>query len=350
LAYLRGTGERLRQANLRNLLDFVAEVEAAALVDEPALRSLVVATLPRLIAGDGAMLTGFDARAHRTVTTATDPRLAALRAREPGLWASCLQHHPTVVAFNAAPAAPPLRFSDAVASRAYRRLPIYAYFFRPFGVEHKVDVRVWPGEHHLDVGCWRERRDFDEQDRAVLGALRPYLAVVFRRASGAVVAARLREAFGLTAREADVLALVVRGRSAPEVARELVIAVGTARKHIEHIHRKLGVSNRAQAIARVVQQTATASTAETEPMQELLGRLEVDDAVAVYGLTDRETEVLLLAAGGDTNAQIASKLGVRPETVKKHLDHVYAKVGVAGRGRVAARLRALSGVEPPRGV
>jgi DNA-binding CsgD family transcriptional regulator len=50
---------------------------------------------------------------------------------------------------------------------------------------------------------------------------------------------------------------------------------------------------------------------------------------------------MILAAGGETNAQIASRLGVQPETVKKHLDHIYAKVRVAGRGRAAARALAL---------
>jgi hypothetical protein len=42
LAYLRATSERLRERNVHNLLDFVAEVEAAALFDEPALKTLLV--------------------------------------------------------------------------------------------------------------------------------------------------------------------------------------------------------------------------------------------------------------------------------------------------------------------
>jgi DNA-binding CsgD family transcriptional regulator len=341
LAYLRATGERLRERNVRNLLDFVGEVEAAALLDESALKTLLVATLGRLVASDGVMLTGFDPRIEEAVTTASDPRVPVLRTREPALWASCLGHHPTVVAFESTRGTAPLRFSDVLTVRAYRRLPIYEYFFRPCGVEHKLDVRVWPSEHHVDVGCWRERRDFDEQDREVFGAVRPYLTVILRRATGTAIASRLRNAFGLTAREATVLALVVRGHRAAAIARELVIAEGTARKHIERVYRKLGVSSRAQAIARVLQQHATMSSGATDVIRELFDSFDVDDPVAVYGLTGREAEVLILAAAGDTNAQIASKLGVRPETVKKHLDHVYAKLRVAGRGRAAAHAFAL---------
>src|SRR5919202_1038296 len=252
LTYLRATAERLNERNLRNLLDFVAEVEAAALIEESALRTLLVASLGRLVASDGVMLTGFDPRLERTVTTASDPRIPELRAREPALWASCLGHHPTVVAFGSTRGAGPLRFSDVLTPRAYRRLPIYEHFFRPCGVEHKLDVRLWPTERHVDVGCSRKRRDFDEQEREVVGALRPYLTVIFRRASCIAIASRLRELFDLTAREAAVLALVVRGHRAHDVARELGIAEGTARKHIERVYRKLGASTRTQAIARIL--------------------------------------------------------------------------------------------------
>jgi DNA-binding NarL/FixJ family response regulator len=350
LAYLRLTSERLRERNVRNLLDFVAEVEAAAVLDESALRTLLVANLGRLVASDGVMLTGFDPRLEQTVTTASDPRVPALRAREPALWASCLGHHPTVVAFDSTRADAPLRFSDVLTPRAYRRLPIYEHFFRPCGVEHKLDLRLWPTERHVDVGCWRERRDFDEQEREVVGALRPYLTVIFRRASCIAIASRLRELFDLTAREAAVLALVVRGHRAHDVARELVIAEGTARKHIERVYRKLGASTRTQAIARILRESAV-TPATAEAVREVLDRLYAPDATIVYGLTPREVEVLTLAAAGDTNAQIAAKLGARPQTIKKHLDHVYGKLEVTGRGQAAARalgLGLVNGGEPRR--
>jgi HD-GYP domain-containing protein (c-di-GMP phosphodiesterase class II) len=52
---------------------------------------------------------------------------------------------------------------------------------------------------------------------------------------------------GLTARELEVLRLVIRGLSSRQVAAELVISEKTARHHIEHIYTKLGVSNRISA-------------------------------------------------------------------------------------------------------
>ncbi|MCA3748369.1 MAG: response regulator transcription factor [Rubrobacter sp.] len=54
----------------------------------------------------------------------------------------------------------------------------------------------------------------------------------------------------LTAREREVLLLMARGRTNPEIARELVISRGTAKSHVQNIIRKLGVSDRTQAVAR----------------------------------------------------------------------------------------------------
>lgn len=48
-------------------------------------------------------------------------------------------------------------------------------------------------------------------------------------------------------------------------------------------------------------------------------------------LTDREAEILDLVAAGLTNAGIAERLWISPSTVKKHLENVYAKLGVANR-------------------
>jgi len=53
----------------------------------------------------------------------------------------------------------------------------------------------------------------------------------------------------LTAREREVLALLAEGCCNGELAERLVISAATARHHVEHILRKLGVTNRAAAAA-----------------------------------------------------------------------------------------------------
>ena len=53
----------------------------------------------------------------------------------------------------------------------------------------------------------------------------------------------------LTPREREVLALIVEGLNNPLIAERLVISVTTVRSHVSNIFSKLGVSNRAEAIA-----------------------------------------------------------------------------------------------------
>ncbi len=55
-------------------------------------------------------------------------------------------------------------------------------------------------------------------------------------------------------------------------------------------------------------------------------------------LTAREAEILELVAAGLTNAAIAERLWISPGTVKKHLDSIYSKLGVANRTAAAAHV------------
>ncbi len=54
----------------------------------------------------------------------------------------------------------------------------------------------------------------------------------------------------LTEREVEVLRLIARGRSNPEIAHALEIAGPTAKTHVANVIRKLEVSDRTQAAVR----------------------------------------------------------------------------------------------------
>ncbi|CCD95170.1 Two-component transcriptional regulator, CheY-LuxR families (two-component signal transduction system) [Bradyrhizobium sp. ORS 375] len=55
-----------------------------------------------------------------------------------------------------------------------------------------------------------------------------------------------------------------------------------------------------------------------------------------FGLTTRESEVLSWLSKGKTNRDIAQILGLSPRTVDKHLEQIYAKLGVENRTAAAA--------------
>lgn len=54
----------------------------------------------------------------------------------------------------------------------------------------------------------------------------------------------------LTPREQEVLELMAQGLTNPEIAERLIVSCSTARAHVSSILSKLGVSNRAEAVAR----------------------------------------------------------------------------------------------------
>ncbi|HAE82683.1 MAG TPA: hypothetical protein DCK85_04770, partial [Ktedonobacter sp.] len=58
-------------------------------------------------------------------------------------------------------------------------------------------------------------------------------------------------------------------------------------------------------------------------------------------LSERELEVLTLLAGGASNQEIATALVVTPGTVKLHVSHILAKLGVNSRTRAIIRARDL---------
>jgi HD-GYP domain-containing protein (c-di-GMP phosphodiesterase class II) len=57
--------------------------------------------------------------------------------------------------------------------------------------------------------------------------------------------------------------------------------------------------------------------------------------IDVAGLTNREIDVLRLAARGLSNKDIAARLVVTPKTVGNHIEHIYTKIGVMNRAGAA---------------
>jgi DNA-binding NarL/FixJ family response regulator len=82
---------------------------------------------------------------------------------------------------------------------------------------------------------------------------------------------------------------------------------------------------------------------ERQRVRASLAEVKIDFAspapLAALGLTPREAEVLLWIAQGKTNNDIGTILGASEGTVKKHVIHIFEKLGVETRS--AATLRAI---------
>jgi DNA-binding NarL/FixJ family response regulator len=129
-------------------------------------------------------------------------------------------------------------------------------------------------------------------------------------------------------REPLVGAVVLFSIDLPPSAVDEAIAVGAA----GYISKALDAGQIADAILQV----ATAGFVRAEPVGD-----EVPSAELVWpgrdrGLTLRESEVLVRAAEGLTNAEIGTALFIGTETVKSHLSAAFDKLGVRNRVEAAA--------------
>jgi DNA-binding NarL/FixJ family response regulator len=82
-------------------------------------------------------------------------------------------------------------------------------------------------------------------------------------------------------------------------------------------------------------------------VQQLARHREQQAAMAGWHLTPREQDVAELAAKGLTNRQIADRLFITVDTVKKHLTRVFAATGCATRAQLAARYSATAASAGP---
>lgn len=128
-------------------------------------------------------------------------------------------------------------------------------------------------------------------------------------------------------------------RAARAAAKETVVLVCSSRRDPVRIRRVLEAGAAAYILKTLSEEDVRSAVRQafertiylfTAPNRRSTGRGRDQ------GLTDRELEVLALAAAGRSNAEVARVLWVSEATVKLHLSHIYAKLGVTNRTAAAA--------------
>lgn len=89
---------------------------------------------------------------------------------------------------------------------------------------------------------WAKSDQVDEQTAGNQGAEEPDLEALCAKAA---------RTYDLTRREEDVLCLLVEGRTAPQIAEELVVSPNTVKTHVRNLYRKLGINRRADLACRL---------------------------------------------------------------------------------------------------
>jgi DNA-binding NarL/FixJ family response regulator len=73
----------------------------------------------------------------------------------------------------------------------------------------------------------------------------------------------------------------------------------------------------------------------TDLVQYISGLLPEPKQHRTYKLTDRERQILTAIVAGYPNKDIAQKLSLSEETVKKHITHIFDKTGTSNRLELA---------------
>ena len=168
-------------------------------------------------------------------------------------------------------------------------------------------------------------RPFDDVECEIIDLVAPHLVAVHRRA-------RL-EHFRATARLGDG-----HGRATALVNRDGLLL--EADPTLAVLLRRAWPSWSGPWLPPDVRaQIGAGSTVRSERGRIVLRFSEVDDAFVLHvreaqpadSLTEREKEIALAFSLGDTSRQVAEKLGVAPNTVRRHLANVYEKLGISSK-------------------
>ena len=207
---------------------------------------------------------------------------------------------------------------------------------KPCGLEDSVGVRlpIAPPEtarFSLDRGG----RDFSARDCNVLEALSPHLVRLYR-AHGV----RRRLDAALAVHESSGAAVVLL-----EADGRVAFASSAASALLERYFGKNGAVLPQQLSSWIAERGRGApDPLRVEAGERTLVVELADDALLLeerrpLRLTPRERELLGLVSDGLTNGEIAERLWISVGTVRKHLDNIYAKLGVHTRTAAAAFLR-----------
>jgi DNA-binding CsgD family transcriptional regulator len=258
MAHVYTAGRATLYLSMSTVQRAIAVVADLAELDHPAAFTPVAMTsLARLIGCDILTFTEIDLPSGRI--RYSDYPDGTLEVANYRAFSENVGQHPLLNHYRKSGDSHAVRMSDLVSRTEWHRLDIYQECYRPRPTEHVLAVHLPSSPTSSRAFAFnRERGDFTETDRDLLDILRGPLADALlrvrtrhraERMSAALPDARLAP---LTDRELQVLELVAVGRTNVAIAHALQVSPRTVAKHLERIYRKLGVGNRAAAVAPIV--------------------------------------------------------------------------------------------------
>ena len=333
---------------------FIAGALAATTHGE--LQATLLPALVRLVPADRAAYFEIDRPARRAV--ARGYGASSLEHRERAAVEKLMEEHPVVAEFELVDDQYAAVFSETLSPNSPETVELFGRFCATVRSTHELAVGI-PGPPAIGLWLTRAEPAFSDDERAMLEFVGPHVATAFARA-------RERDSLEAYARTLEDLAdqaalaivylddaghieratregLELSGALAggrPCVGQPLPASVAThlrAPAEVETPASIVMVSPRGEGFTVGLLGRGAAGF----PRALVLSRADdgpVDREAERLGLTPRELQVLRLVAGGLTDAESAAALSVSVRTVQKHLENVYAKLGVHTRTGAVMRV------------
>jgi DNA-binding CsgD family transcriptional regulator len=287
-----------------------------------------------------------------------DPRLLPKSAE-------LIYENPLIERFERTRDGRPYRISDMIDQQTFHGLALYQQIYRRIGVEWQVAFTL-PARAPLIVGIalTRTRHDFTDREVQLLALARPHLMQAYRNAElwGARKAMLAALEQGLDTLGQHIVVLDPHGRVefATDGARRLLGDTLANRRGLpdevrDWISQRRAPRSAAEplllhsaegtVLVRVLPNKRT-DRREVLLLESGTGELSAT-ALRSLGLTPRQAETLCLAALGHSTSETATQMRIAPRTVEKHLQKIYAKLGVRSLSQASATAWAAVGVQPP---
>lgn len=260
--------------------------------------------------------------------------------------------------------------SDFLAQRTFRERPLYQEFYKHYGISFHLITALSTSEHTtLTLAYHRGRKDFSERDRRILNCFRPHVLQALQAA----------HSFSMLRQEASTRQIALASLNVPVLCASANGSLIWITPSCEGLLRKYGLAIRQSSLPSDLLQWIQSRTAPPNESGEVRQPLEplaipgpsgtlivrycecssvfilmFEERAASFslstlihlGLTRRESEILCWVTQGKTNPEIGTILGISPRTVQKHLERIYARLGVENRTAAAGRLWELTASEP----
>jgi len=354
--------DHLRQSELSRLLDFVRDCHAIHDFEPfECFLARIVVTLAQLLPGSTATYNEMNPAKAESYNIGSDAEVSTPKAG--ALWAQYMHEHPVLAHAEQISDGAALRISDFWSQRQMHNSGLYSGFYRYYDIEDALCISLsFRPPRLIGVGWHRDRR-FTERERLTAQLVRPHILQAWRNAkllSAIHDRLQLLEQ-GLAVASLGVLACDSEGRVQfiNAFARQYLSEYCAGAQHLD---RRLP-----QDLFRWMQEQNTLLLKNEAPpvrlplelhkpgrrlIVHLLSNAEANlllleeqnatrPAVTLegLGLSRRESEVLTWVVQGKTNREIAIILGISVPTAKKHVEHIFKKLGVETRTAAAAIAR-----------